>query len=384
MREAERVEIPIHPWSLPSMVVVPQQPRCALAVAFSPETGVRDAEYVRWRAAPGDPIARAGSPLDLHTQLLGGSVSSIASSPILEQIAIGGGNGVLQFAAETLSLIAAWTLPNLKYVEALAFSPDGRYLAVAYGHERVALVPLRIAGAERGIPEGANALQIGQASASGSMHGGEYTGCLAFTPDGRTLIAGCSFEGGTALMLADVGEGSDTGALLNPRELGRSDNRTPEAEFCDVVVSLSASPTGRALALFETAQGGGSFGKTPGWRGVLSLADAPFEAVRWSTPIDARLTGDPSPVELYKQRNNGGYYTDTVFIGEDEVACGVTAGRLLCFDAQTGARTRTIDLPARYQSAEVRCLATGAAPGELWCVVILDNTYQVLCLDARR
>lgn len=382
MREPGRVEIPLPPISLPSLVAVHKQRRTALAIFTSVESNVTDAEYALWRAAPGDPIARASTPLALQTQLLGGGYPFIASSRTLGQIAIGGKMGVLQFDAETLALRAAWTLPDLRRAEGLAYSPDGRFLAVANGRERVFLVPLRQTGKDAGLPEGAGLERLGQVTPSGVMSGGENTGCLTFTPDGRMLFAGCSFQGGTALTLAEVGAGSEFGALLNPRELDRSNNETPRSEFCDTLNSVAVSPSGRFLALFETSQGG-SDGKSLGWRGVLSVAEAPFSEIRWSTPIDAHLTGDSRPLEAFHFREGGGYHSEAVFLGEDEVACGASGGHVLCFDAQTGALRREIALPEPYESADVWRIAAGEASGELWCVVIVDNAYQVLCLDAR-
>jgi hypothetical protein len=250
-------------------------------------------------------------------------------------------------------------------------------LAVA-GNEDVYLVPLDVSG----VPAGASADHRALAQASGQMDGGEVTCCLAFTPDGRTLIAGCSYQGGTSLTLADLGVGHDAGALLNPRELSLSEYETPLEEYCVWLLSVAVSPNGRRLAFFETDENDGKW-KSPGWRGAVSGAETPFTQRRWATPIDARLTSDSRPVEELPQRHTVSYATDAVFVSDEEVVCGGSAGQLLCLDAATGARRRVIALPPRYRTAEVWELAQGATPDALWCCVTRDHTCQALCVDPR-
>jgi hypothetical protein len=327
--------------------------------------------------------------------LIGDDVQAYAASLALGQIALGGPQGVIQFDAATWAVRAAWTLPTFARtqatfpdrarLDALAYSLDGRYIAVA-GYEDVFLVPLDASGVPAGVPASvspnADANHLPLAQASGQMEGGEVTLCLTFTPDVGALIAGCSFSGGTSLTLADLGVGHDSGALLNPRELEVSLGGPPLEEYCQWLLSVAVSPSGQRLALFETDEVDGRW-KAPGWRGAIVGAEAPFTERRWWTPLDARLTGDARPVAELPQRNTVSYETDAVFISEDEIVCGGAPGRLLCLDAATGALRREIALPPRYRSAEVWGLALGATPDALWCCVTRDHTCQALCIDPR-
>lgn len=380
MSETERTSIPLHPLGLPSILAVPEQPGAALAVMGTSEPGKTGVPAVVWRAAPGFPIAWANPPFDISSGILLGGYSSITSSQTRGEIAIGGPGAVVQYDARTLAPLAAWIPPEPGRAEAIAYSPDGRFMAVANGNEQVSLVPLAKIGERGALPIDAGIYDLRRGTPSGVMSGGEYTGCLTFTTDGAMLIAGCSFEGGASLSLAEVGKGSESGALLNLRELDLRDNLTPLAEFCDNVISLAVSPNGRALALFETAQTG-SQGKAPGWQGIVSVADFPFETLRWSTSITAQITGDARPIEAFHARNGGGYHTKLAFVSDDEVVCGASAGNVLVFDAHTGALRRKINLPEPYRRADVWRIAPGAAR-ELWCTIILeDDSYQLLCLD---
>jgi WD40 repeat protein len=82
-------------------------------------------------------------------------------------------------------------LEGLKDASALAFSPDGRWLAVATCDEQVLL------------------FDVASHRITSAIEAGEWTGSLAFAPDGSALASACSFQGGAEVRLDRVTSDGD-------------------------------------------------------------------------------------------------------------------------------------------------------------------------------
>ncbi|MHB1561179.1 MAG: WD40 repeat domain-containing protein, partial [Isosphaeraceae bacterium] len=114
-------------------------------------------------------------------------------------------------------------------VQAVAYSPDGRRMAMAHGYS---------SSAENGAVVYLLDAEDGREVWRAEESGGQVL-CLAFAPDGRTLAAGCGrfndYENSGRVRILDAGTGRDLGPSI-PGSLGG-------------VLAVSFSPDGRHLAL---------------------------------------------------------------------------------------------------------------------------------------
>ncbi|MFI5844743.1 ankyrin repeat domain-containing protein [Catenuloplanes sp. NPDC051500] len=158
------------------------------------------------------------------------------------------------------------SLHGLENVSALAFSPDGRWLAAATGPERVVLFDL-------------DARRV-----TADAEAGERTDCVSFSADGSLLATTCSFQAGAHVRVDRV---TEQGTLELITEV--------ERPASDTIPAVVFTPDGRHLVIWETSSVGGG-GRAPGWRGSVLLAGIDG-TVTWQRDIDARTTGVRAPLE---------------------------------------------------------------------------------------
>lgn len=151
-------------------------------------------------------------------------------------------------------------LRGLADVTALAFSPDGRWLAAATHPERVVLFD-------------PDSRQI-----TADVEAGERTNCVNFSPDGSLLATTCSFQGGAYVRIDRV---TTHGGLELLTEIERPARDTiPAAVF---------TPDSRYLVIWETSATDNER-RAPGWRGDVLLTDTDGNVI-WQRAIDAVTTG---------------------------------------------------------------------------------------------
>ena len=280
-----------------------------------------------------------------HTRL-----NAIAVSPDGEMIAVAPAKEPIEFRRwDDLSLRLDVANPISNEATSLAFSPDGRWFALADRHEAISLID-RTKG-----------------YVTAEVEGGEWTSTLLFDPTSSILASACSFQGGGYVRLDRI----DTeGHVLLAYELDRSNASTLPAAFVDSLIHLAFSPDGHGLALFESSAI--YHEKRPaGWRGNIVLYAVETGILQWQASIDAQVTGD---TRLLKEVGYpGGFFTELLFISKTEIACGATHGFVLFYDVASGRRTRSIDLQT---DAAVRSLSLDKDGKVLWAV--LDNGKLVL------
>ncbi len=238
-------------------------------------------------------------------------------------------------------------------LEALALSPDGRWLAVAGGGEQIHLL----------------AMETGRLMAQ--VDGGERTGPLRFSPDSRSLASLCSFQGGAHVRVDRV---EADGSMTPLHEISRSDYQTAGADFTDTLVDVAFSADARHLALLETSA---IYHERhpPGWRGNMSLFAAGDWALEWSMSVDARVTGDQR--SLRDASSPMGFFTEMTFLDSTSVVCGTTQGRLLIYDAANGEVLRRVDVG---RQAAIRSIALDDTGHVLW-VVLSDGAVLALGIN---
>ncbi|WP_125809144.1 ankyrin repeat domain-containing protein [Actinoplanes sp. ATCC 53533] len=156
-------------------------------------------------------------------------------------------------------------LRGLEDVTALAFSPDGRWLAAAGHPERVVLFD-------------PDTRQI-----TADAEAGERTNCVNFSPDGSLLATTCSFQGGAHVRIDRV---TAHGGLELVTEIERPARDTiPAAVF---------TPDSRYLVIWETSAIDNER-RAPGWRGDVLLTDTDGNVI-WQRAIDAETTGMRAPL----------------------------------------------------------------------------------------
>jgi WD40 repeat protein len=190
-------------------------------------------------AGPNQAVITAGPALP---------ISAVAFSPDSKAVLVGGYQEILQWDLEKAALRKRIAQGEIKgQVRALAFSKDGKYLAVAEG------VP-SVSGAIRLLDLATGAVTATLAEAKDEMF------ALAFSPDGKWLAAG----------------GAD--AIVRVWTLA---DRKPVAELkahTDWITSLAFSPNSRLLASGsndKTVQ----IWDTADWKAAVSLPQTVTEAV---------------------------------------------------------------------------------------------------------
>ena len=225
--------------------------------------------------------------------------------------------------------------------QALDLSPDGRWLAVAGSYEEVRLLD-RSTGEVVAIEEA-----------------GERNDCVRFDPTSRLLATACSFQGGGHVRIDRI----EGGRLVPVAELGRSDHRTPGHRFVDTLAHLAFSPDGRSLALFETSAIYHE-ARPKGWRGDVVLYEAGSWTQRWAASVDAEATGDGR--NLAQAGHEMGFFTEVLFVDDETLACGATAGHVLFYRVADGTLLRRVRV---HPEAPVMSLAMEPASRSLWAAL---------------
>lgn len=185
-------------------------------------------------------------------------ISDLAVHPRLPLVAVAPEDAPVELRGDDFS--AGETLDELMDASALAFSPDGRWLAAAMFPERVVLFDLENRRITAEVPAG------------------ERNDCVDFSADGTLLATTCSFQGGAHVRVDRV---TADGGLVPVAEIDRVARDTiPAAVF---------TPDSRYLVIWETSaifqdRNG------PGWRGDLLLTDTDGTIV-WQRRIDVLETG---------------------------------------------------------------------------------------------
>jgi WD40 repeat protein len=235
---------------------------------------------------------------------------------------------------------------------ALAFSSDGRWLALADRHEQIFLVERMTA------------------HITAQVEGGEQTFSVLFDPTSRLLASACSFQGGGHIRLDRI---SDEGQLFPVHELPRSNTGTPANAFVDSLIHLAFSPDGRLLALFESSAIYHD-ARPQGWRGDIVLYSVETGLLQWQTSIDSQVTSDTR--SLKHIGSPMGFFTELIFVSDGEVACGASRGLVLFYAVSTGKLTRSIDL---HTNASVRSLSLDKDGALLW-VILSDGKLTPVSL----
>jgi WD40 repeat protein len=250
--------------------------------------------------------------------------------------------GILELCAwETLELVKRIPQPTEGQVQSAAFSPNGKWLALAIDSlEAVYLIDKNT---------GENLAEVS---------GGEWTASVRFAPTSELLAVACSFQGG-----ATVGIHKHEQIWIeNVFEFGRSDYTTSASQFVDTLVDVAFSPDSRFLILFETS---GIYHELypAGWRGNLALYSVENGNLQWQYSIDAAATGNVR--SLAEAGYSSGFLTNVVFLNADVIACGSTAGCVLLYNTASGKLIRV------HPDASVVSLALDSAGAAIW--VLLSN-----------
>lgn len=248
-------------------------------------------------------------PLKQGEDLLFGGIWDSAVTPEGDRLALATshcGSGAIELRDwRTLEVAETLSVPEVAGFTALAFSPDGHWLAVADDRERILLIDRT----------------TGQVSGTHEV-GACYTVALAFHPGSRLLAAVSTDQGGGSISLLEAAAGS-------LREISRDLNdRGRTWDFADTFATLAFSPAGEFLAVHACSGWGAD---TPGWQSEVLLFDWRRGALAWSTPVDAALLGLEGAPEC--QHFNSGM----VFVRHD--ACLLTGspfGSVLALDTRTG------------------------------------------------
>jgi WD40 repeat protein len=208
---------------------------CVVTASFSPVgniflTGSLNGSVVEWDAISGarrrvvlEPEPEAPSlPPRLSECMWGSPIRCVRFSPDGSLFAAGAANGaIVLWNAENRAAIQFWPEHQAK-VDALAISPDSRWLAV--GSVEDAIDSLRVWRRKQDA-----SFEFTEAFSSDRHIGGVSS--LCFSPDSRTLAAGgFSMSGYTGPLLYDLATGKGVGGF-----------------YYDMTRSLDISPDGRLL-----------------------------------------------------------------------------------------------------------------------------------------
>jgi hypothetical protein len=235
----------------------------------------------------------------------------------------------------------SWPTEGHHGAQALDFSPDGRWIAVADSCEQVHLV-------ERATEK-----------VVATEDAGERTYCVRFDPSSRLIATACSFQGGGFVRIDRI----EKGRLVPVTQLDRSGHRTPAEQFVDTLVHLAFSPDGESLALFETSAIYHD-ARPEGWRGDVVMYEVSSWRVRWVASIDDRATGDPR--SLAEAGHEMGFLAEVLFVDNETLACGATCGHVLYYRAADGQLVRRVRV---HPEAPVVSLAVEASRRVVWAAL---------------
>lgn len=236
--------------------VVAGRPQSALRMARGIACTVSGhATLVRWR------LDRPARP-EVIVSTEHSAIHDVAVHPTRPLIAVAPAGAEVELRGDDLAGVEP--LRGLADVTALAFSPDGRWLAAATDPERVVLVDL-------------DSRQI-----VAEVEAGERTDCVSFSPDGSLLATTCSFQAGAHVRVDRV---TAEGGLEPLTEVDRP---------CDTIPAAVFTPDSRQLLIWDTSAIGDER-RPPGWRGNVLLTDIDGTMI-WQRAIDAETTGEPAPL----------------------------------------------------------------------------------------
>jgi WD40 repeat protein len=216
------------------------------------------------------------------------------------------------------AIVDRWTSPDAPStsLSAIAFSPDGRWMAVAGSSPSLLLVDRSTGAVTGGV-----AIDVDSITA------------LAFDGSGRYLSAMCASQSGGYASIWAVERGRLTGlhdGMTGPPETGRPPS-LPDP-LADAYGLAAFSTDGKTLAVYASTEWIGA------WGGLLvfTVADG---SLRWRRRIEPELLDTDGP--------EGEYPSDVAFSADDRyVFCGSPVGRLLAFDAMTGELAGSVALSA--------------------------------------
>ena len=257
-------------------------------------------------------------------------------------------------------LTVAEVLTDLVGVVALAFSPDGRWLAAATRGETLLLVDAT----------------TGKVTAEAEA--GERTDSVAFASDGSTLATACSFQGGAHVRLDRV---TGDGRLEPLGEIDRAGRGTPPESFVDTIPAVVFTPDGR-LVIWETSAIYHEVRPT-GWRGDLILADPADGTILWERSIDANITSRRAPLTL--AGSPMGYFTTPGVTADGKTIAIGLDDKVVLLDTADGRHraTRSIMGNANGILPDIgRVDSVGVEPSRIM-VAATDHGWQQVTRDDR-
>jgi WD40 repeat protein len=209
-----------NPGGVPRVALSPDGKLLALLVStFDPQTGTPGTKIALLDAVSGKELHSHNVPAVPNFNTFGGGVqfgSSVAFSDDSKFVALPGPNQtvLVSWAASGREYKRLETTAGFADINGLAFSPDGRTVAVAHGGQRGAgSVPM--AGPETSALEICELVSGKSRSLFKGQQGRIY--CLAFSPDGATVASGSS---DTTVVLWDLaGQHGQKAVVLNAGEL---------------------------------------------------------------------------------------------------------------------------------------------------------------------
>jgi hypothetical protein len=230
-------------------------------------------------------------------------------------------------------------------VQALSVSPDGHWLVLTDDHEAIYVI----------------SLVTHQITAK--VEGGEVTASVLFNPTSQIMAAACSFQGGGYIRIDQINH--NTGELIPITELDRCDTKTTADQFVDTLESLAISPNSRWLALYETSRIYHDYHPN-GWRGNIVLYSIESKKIQWQVSIDGNATKDYR--SLKEIGYGSGFSTQLLFLDNETIVCGSTAGNILYYKVSEGELyKRQVINPQE----NINKMALDKTNGILW--VLLDN-----------
>jgi ankyrin repeat protein len=294
-------------------------------------TEVKYAILARWRLD--------NSPrLLVSTATVHSRFNNLAISPDGETIVLAPAEEPVELRRwSDFSLLPSDGVPISNEATALAFSPNGRWFALADRQEAIYVID-RATG-----------------KVTAQVEGGEWTPEIFFDPTSTLLASRCVIQDSQYVRLDKL---SDDGQLIALHDI-----RLPIERRGDEMSGLGFSPDGKWLALFASSSSS-QFLQPSGWRGDIVLYNVETGTVRWQVSIDAQVTGDKR--SLKEAGYPGGFFTRLLFVSNTEIACRATEGTIIFYDVVTGKPTRRIALPT---NVAIRDLFLDKDGQRLWGVV---------------
>jgi ankyrin repeat protein len=215
---------------------------------------------------------------------------------------------------------------------AVAFSPDGRWLAVADGSD-----------------EHVHLIERATGRRTDRFEGGEWNSQLIIDPASRLLATVCLAQG-EARVRIDALKGNGRRRGLH-EELASFPGGLPRVAF---------SPDGERLAILAVREDADAGSGPPAELSLFSVIDGQR---RWSVPLEG-LPGVGAGDERADARQRG--CCDVAFSSPEEVVVGPTRGGLRLHNVRDGHLTRRLELPG---GSVARAFAVSATGSFIWVVL---------------